>query len=88
MKLTSRKFWLSVAAFLGSLGISISGVVSQHEVIAAIGIICTMLSAAIYAAMEAWVDKSAINDAMEYYTAITDETAEEIKEGSGNDAAE
>lgn len=55
-KLTSRKFWLATAAFLGSLGASISGLVTNKTAVAVFGIVCSMLSAAIYAATEAYVD--------------------------------
>lgn len=55
-KFGSRKFWIAVAAFLASLGSSIAGFATQHEVLAWVGIICTTLSAAIYAASEAYVD--------------------------------
>ena len=55
-KLTSRKFWLACAAFLGSMGTSIAGMSCQNEKIVMIGLICSMLSAAIYSAAEAYVD--------------------------------
>lgn len=55
-KLTSRKFWLATSAFLGSLGASITGIASGDTRLATVGIICSMLSAAIYAAAEAYVD--------------------------------
>lgn len=55
-KLTSRKFWISVAAFLASIGTSITGLAVQDPTIATAGIICSVLSAAIYAASEAYVD--------------------------------
>lgn len=55
-KLTSRKFWIAVAAFLASLGGSITGLAIQNETLAWVGIICTTVSAAIYAASEAYVD--------------------------------
>ena len=55
-KLTSRKFWISVAAFLGSLAASIAGVTTGEKWITITGIICGMLSAAIYAAAEAYTD--------------------------------
>lgn len=58
-KLKSRKFWLAVAAFLASIGSSIAGLVSHNEILAAVGITCTVLSAAIYAAAEAYVDGKA-----------------------------
>lgn len=57
-KITSRKFLMALAAFLASLGASITGTVSGNTALAAVGTICTMLSAAIYAAMEAYVDAS------------------------------
>lgn len=55
-KLTSRKFWLAVAAFLGSIGGSIAGIATGNDTITSVGMVCAMLSAAIYAAMEAIVD--------------------------------
>lgn len=55
-KITSRKLWLSIAAFLGSIGTSIAGLMTDNTTVAAVGIICGMLSAAIYAAAEAYVD--------------------------------
>ena len=55
-KLMSRKFWISVAAFLASIGTSITGLAVQEPTIATAGVICTVLSAAIYAASEAYVD--------------------------------
>lgn len=55
-KLTSRKFWLAVAAMLASIAASITGLTTENETIATIGIICSVASAAIYAAAEAYVD--------------------------------
>lgn len=55
-KLTSRKFWLACAAFLGSMGAALKGLNCQNEKIVMIGLICSMLSAAIYSAAEAYVD--------------------------------
>lgn len=55
-KLTSRKFWLAVCAGLSSLGTSIAGIATDNQVIATIGICCTVASAAIYSACEAYVD--------------------------------
>lgn len=55
-KLTSRKFWMCAAAFLGSIAASIAGLASQNSTIAAVGIICGVFSSAIYAAAEALVD--------------------------------
>lgn len=61
-KLKSRKFWICVAAFLASIGTSIAGLKSDNEIVAAVGIICTILSAAIYAFCEAWVDAAAVKE--------------------------
>ena len=55
-KLTSRKFWISCAAFLGSIGTSIAGLQTGSESMATIGIACAVISAAIYAAAEAATD--------------------------------
>lgn len=55
-KLTSRKFWMMAAAFLGSLGASITGMATGDSRLATAGVVCSMLSAAIYAAAEAYVD--------------------------------
>lgn len=57
-KLTSRKFWISVAAFLGSIAASIAGLATGEKWITITGVVCGILSAAIYAAVEAYVDAS------------------------------
>lgn len=59
-KLKSRKFWICVAACLASIGTSIAGLRSDNATVAAIGTVCTIASAAIYAFAEAWVDGKAI----------------------------
>lgn len=59
-KLKSRKFWICVAAFLASVGTSVVALKSDNQIVAAIGTVCTILSAAIYAFAEAWVDSKAI----------------------------
>lgn len=60
-KLTSRKFWICVAAFLGSIATSISGIATGNQTVTIIGTVCGILSAAIYAFCEAWVDSKAVN---------------------------
>ena len=55
-KLTSRKFWISVAAFLGSIAASVAGLATGEKWITITGVVCGMLSAAIYAAAEAYTD--------------------------------
>lgn len=61
-KLSSRKFWICVAAFLGSIATSIAGIYTSNEVVTIIGTVCGILSAAIYAFCEAWVDGKAVKD--------------------------
>lgn len=60
-KLTSRKFWISMAAFLGSIAASIAGIVTDEKWVTITGVVCGMLSAAIYSALEASVDRVAVN---------------------------
>lgn len=50
-KLKSRKFWIAVAAFLASIGAGLAGVADPT-----VCTVCCVLSAAIYAACEAYVD--------------------------------
>lgn len=59
-KLTSRKFWVCVAAMLSSIATSIAGVASDNDTIVLIGTVCSIISAAIYAFCEAWVDGKAV----------------------------
>ena len=59
-KLKSRKFWICVAAALASLGTGISGIVVGNQTLAIMGSVCTVISAAIYAFCEAWVDGKAV----------------------------
>ena len=59
-RLTSRKFWLSVAAFLGSIAVSVSGIVTGEKWVTITGTVCGILSAAIYSALEASIDRAAV----------------------------
>ncbi len=59
-KLTSRKFWLSAAALLGSIGTTVAGLTTSNETIAIIGVVCAVVSSGIYAVAEAVVDKAAV----------------------------
>lgn len=63
-KLTSRKFWLCVAAFLGSVATSISGIVTDNKYVITIGVVAGVLSAGLYAFCEAWVDGKAVETNM------------------------
>lgn len=64
-KLASRKFWICVAAFLGSIATSIAGIATSNQTVIAIGTVCGILSAAIYAFCEAWVDGKAVDNKKE-----------------------
>jgi hypothetical protein len=60
-KLGSRKLWMSIAAFLGSIGASVAGIATGEKWVAVAGVVCSMLSAAIYAAAEAYADAAHVN---------------------------
>ena len=60
-KFYSRRFLISLAAFRASLGGSIGGIVTENHTLTIVGTVCTVLSAAIYAACEAYVDAKAVN---------------------------
>lgn len=87
-RFTSRKFLICAAAFLGSIGTSIAALHSDNQTVASVGIVCAILSAAIYAAVEAYVDGKAVNQFEErifdieedddfYFDDIEDEDGEE-----------
>ena len=71
-KLSNRKFWICVAAFLGSIATSISGIVTDNKYVTTVGIVCGVLSAAIYSFCEAWVDGKAVEE-KKTTTVITEE---------------
>lgn len=83
-KLTSRKFWICVAAFLGSIAASISGIVTDNQTIATIGIVCGVLSAAIYAFCEAWVDGKATNKGFNVFIDKSEEITDADNETTDN----
>ena len=61
-KFLSRKFLIAVAAFLGSIGASIAGLAICIPALTITGIICSIVSAAIYAGCEAYVDGKAVGN--------------------------
>ena len=65
-KLTSRKFWVCVAAMLASIATSIAGITTDNQTVLVIGTICGVASAAIYAFCEAWVDSKAVDVPMRF----------------------
>lgn len=60
-KYLSRKFLVCIAAMLSSIGTSIAGLHSDNPTVTTIGIVATIVSAAIYAFCEALVDCASIN---------------------------
>lgn len=59
-KYLSRKFLIAAAAFLSSLGMGIAGMGLAIPWLTVVGMGCSVLSAAIYAACEAYVDGKAV----------------------------
>ena len=59
-KLLSRKFWVMLAAVLGSLGTGVSGIIVGNQTLAIVGSCLTVISAAIYAGVEAYCDGKSI----------------------------
>lgn len=87
-KLTSRKLWLMVAAFLGSIGASIAGLTTGNDAVAAVGTVCAVLSAAIYAACEAAVDVARVSSEKTTKTiSATGKDAAALIAGDKQDAA-
>lgn len=79
-KWTSRKFIMAAAAFIASLGTSLVGMFASYPVAIIIGNICMMLSAAIYAGAEAYVDAAAVDKGVE----IVDEFEIEEEDEDGD----
>ena len=69
-KYLSRKFILSAAAFLGSIGTSIAALNTGNQILAGIGLFCAIISAAMYAAAEAAVDAAASRPKSDGYVSI------------------
>ncbi len=83
-KLTSRKFWVCVAAMLASIATSIAGIHSNNPTVIAIGTICGIVSAAIYAFCEAWIDAKAVdtrNMAQAMFNVLMEEHLNDDEEG-------
>ena len=57
-KLTSRKFWISIASFLASVGTAIGGIATDNQTLAIVGVVCGALATGIYTIMEGVVDMS------------------------------
>lgn len=76
MKLTSRKFWITVAAMLASIATSIAGMHTDNTAITVIGMICMVISSAIYAGAEAYVDANRVIE-----TVARDDDDKEAEDG-------
>lgn len=91
-KLSSRKFWVAIAAALASIGASVGGIATGNDEVAKFGIVCLIVSQAIYSFCEAYVDGENIKaKAQTTQTTITATTATSIdalnrakKEGDSN----
>lgn len=69
-KLTSRKFWLAVAAFLAAFAMGVAGIMPPEWCGA-----CMALSAGIYAACEAYVDGANAKSTTTAISATTNDKA-------------
>lgn len=76
-KLTSRKFWVCVAAMLASIATSIAGITTDNQTVLIIGTVCGVASAAIYAFCEAWVDGKAVNQTDDVFFGDFDDYCED-----------
>ena len=83
MKLTSRKFWITVAAMLASIASSIAGLQTDSPALTVVGIICTIVSASIYAGAEAYVDA---NRTIETVARDDDDRRDDATEEENEDA--
>lgn len=79
-KLTSRKFWVCIAAFLSSLGMGFAGMAMGNEILGTVGAICAVFAAAIYAACEAAVDCARTSSNTTNTTISAATTAKEVVE--------
>lgn len=66
-KFASRKFLIALAAFLSSLGTGITGLCINNEAVAMTGGILCVVSAAIYAFCEAYVDGASVKSTTSEY---------------------
>lgn len=60
-KFLSRKFFMCVAAVLASLGTGISGLIAGNQTLTICGSVLCVISASIYAGVEAYVDSKAVS---------------------------
>lgn len=88
-KLTSRKFWVALAAALTSIGTAIGGLATSNETVAVAGVVCLIVSQAIYSFCEAYVDGASIsaNATTTTITASTASAISAVKDASATAAA-
>lgn len=88
-KLTSRKFWVAVAAALASIGTSIGGIATDNANIVCFGVVCLIVSQAIYSFCEAYVDTASIkaNTTTTTITASTTPTIQAVKKETSTTAS-
>ncbi len=55
-KLKSRKLWMAIASVLGSIATAIAGFACDNEIVTIVGVVCGVVSAAIYEIVEAVCD--------------------------------
>lgn len=77
-KISSRKLWVAIAAFLASIGAGLAGIADPT-----VCTVCCVLSAAIYAACEAYVDGQGAKSTVTTISASTNskETVEKLISG-------
>lgn len=69
-KMTSRKFWLAIAAFLAAFAMGVTGIMPPEWC----GV-CMAFSAGIYAACEAYVDGQSAKSTQKVITATSSDKA-------------
>lgn len=87
-KFKSRKFLMALAAFLASLGTGIAGLCTGNEAVAMTGGILCVVSSAIYAFCEAYVDGASVkSDTSTYVENVTVQSSSKSDELSKAAAA-
>ena len=74
-KLTSRVFWLCIAAFLASVSSGIAAIGNGNDTIGTVGIVCGVVAAGIYAAAEKATDIARIKSDTKLTTMTQNVTA-------------
>lgn len=64
-KLISRKFWVTIAIMLASIGSAIGGIYTDNQTLVVVGVVCTAVSTCIYTIAESMVDAKAVGNSDE-----------------------